>query len=118
MQLGADEAGVTTPGGLADHMAVGAERRLRQFDHSLQVQVGQPQRVAVEHAFVMIDQAGVVPVLRLQSVDGGTQLGDLRLVQHLRQQGEPLLVHGLQVPCGGLVHGRAPTAKLRFMLSG
>jgi hypothetical protein len=117
MQLGTDETGVATPDGLADHMAVGAERRLRQFDHTWQVQIGQPQRVAVEHAFVVIDQAGVVPVLRLQCVDGGAQFGNLAAIQHTSQQREALLVQGLQMVRDVLVHGCAPLREVLSMLA-
>lgn len=48
VQVGADEARMAAPGGLADHVAVGAERGLGQFDHPRQVEVGQPQWRAVE----------------------------------------------------------------------
>ncbi len=94
MQLAADEAGVAAPGGLADHMAVAAQRRFGQLDHLRQIEVGQPERVAVEYALVVIEAALVVPVDGPQGVDGGAHCRDARRIQYPRQQDEALLMQG------------------------
>ncbi|MDT4869152.1 hypothetical protein FQZ97_1041680 [compost metagenome] len=104
VQFGADETGMVAPGGLADHMAILAQGGFGQFDHARQVEVGQPFRAAVEHAFeVVVHQAPVVPVDGLQLVDELAQGGYARCVEHLGEQGVALFVQGLEVGGGG--HG-------------
>ncbi|MCY1359889.1 hypothetical protein D9M69_464900 [compost metagenome] len=117
MQLGADEAGVAAPGGLADHVAVAAEGRFGQLDDAGQVEVGQPQRVAVEHAFVVVEQPLVVPVDGAQCVDRLAKFGDLALIEHARQQHEAFLVQCLQAGGEGVRHGGPRREGLAFSVA-
>ncbi|MMZ70322.1 hypothetical protein D3C80_1887630 [compost metagenome] len=54
---------MAAPGGLADDVAILAQRCFSQLDHPRQVKILQPEWVAVEHALIVLDQAVVVPVL-------------------------------------------------------
>ncbi|MNZ90030.1 hypothetical protein D3C78_1089790 [compost metagenome] len=100
MQFGADKARMAAPGGLADDVAVFSQGRLGQFDDPAQIEKRQPQRVAVEHALVMIEQAAVVPVLRIKAINCSAQRDDLGNVQHAAQQYETLSVQGPQTAGG------------------
>ncbi|MOA19688.1 hypothetical protein D3C78_1400910 [compost metagenome] len=81
-------------------MAIGAEGRLGQLDDPVDVEKRQPQRIAVEHALVMVAQAAVVPVLGLEAVDRRAQGGDPGSIQHSRQQDETVAVQCLQTAGG------------------
>ncbi|MCY1425349.1 hypothetical protein D9M71_411360 [compost metagenome] len=92
----ADEPWVAAPGGLADDMAITAKGGFGQLDDPGQVQVRQPQRVAIEHAFVVVEQAAVVPVLGLEPVDGAAQGRHPSAVEYTGQQHEAVSVQHLQ----------------------
>lgn len=96
MQFTANEARMAAPGSLADDMAIRAETGFSQLDYTRKIKQGQPERITVKDAFVVIvDQTLVVPVDGFEAIDGRSHRLDLRRLQHLAQQNEALLVHGL-----------------------
>ncbi|MNV94981.1 hypothetical protein D3C71_1898280 [compost metagenome] len=92
MRLQADEPRMAAPGGLADDVAIAAKGGFGQFNDPGQVQVRQPQGVTVEHTFVLVEQAAVIPVQRLELVDGRVQGCGARRVEHAWQQYEAIPV--------------------------
>ncbi|MOA12340.1 hypothetical protein D3C78_1323220 [compost metagenome] len=120
VQLGADETRMTAPGGHANQVAVRTQGGLGQFDHPRRVQVAQPRRAPVEHAFEMVvHQALVVPVERLELVEKPAQAGDGGGVEHALDQDEALFVQGFEWGIGGHGHvlqREGPTCRVNQVL--